>query len=701
MSVAAFLLAAALPAHALNEASRASLRFGDCRVAVADLAGPADMATVQGQADRLALARCALSAGNLDRAEELAALDPGSSLSTYGMLVQAEARLQRGDARGAATLLDGLSLPGPAGNRAKMLLGRAQIEMGAYTAGRDTLNGLLSGSLANRGALAEPGGADPAEVRWWLAQGAIRRGEPAAAVPVLEKLWTWNPTSPFATRAEPLLAAQGIDVHDTTLGPGRSRVRERARTYERLRLYKEALALIEPLPRRDDDPKTIRRMAKLTFRAKDYPAAVAWSARIPSPTPEERFDHALGMSRTGDYAAAAALYTSLYTDLPSSAQGDTASYKVGYLSYDAGDLDRAIPLLQAHLTRYPSSRHADEARWFIAWSLYRQGDLDAADRAMAAVLSHHGRSGLATGAAYWRARIADQRGDTAGAQEGYRAVRKRWPLSGYAWFASWRLGETFDARTVEAAPPPPSALSGNPAWSRGNALSAVGLDDWARAELGPLVASAKGSDAGKVAMAHALIQAGDYTGAQALVRGTCPSAPRATAATAKAAACYPRPLGTAAVDAATSADLPAHLPFGIMTAESALKPWVTSPVGARGLMQLMPEVAAAIQPSVFGDQAFHPDDLYRPGVNTALGIAELGSLHAQFAGRLAGPELPAVIAGYNGGPEAVERWLAAFDAPPEPDRFAEDIGYTETRRYVRRVLGYLQTYRYIYGDGTP
>ena len=700
MLAAAALLLAVLPAHALNEASRAALRFGDCRVAEADLAGPADMATVQGQADRLALSRCALSAGKLDRAEELAALAPGSSLGAYGMLVQAEARLQRGDASGAADLLKGLSLPGPAGRRAQMLLGRAQVEMGAYTAGRDTLNALLqSNKLSARAKLAEPGGADPAEIRWWLAQGAIRRGEPAAAVPVLEKIWTWNPTSPRATEAEALLKEQGVDVHDTRLGPGRDRVRERARTFEKLRLYKEALALIEPLPRRDDDPKTIRRMAKLTFRAKDYPQAVQWYAKIPNPSPNERFDHALGMSRTGDYAAAAKLYTALYQSLPDAKEADTASYKVGYLSYDEGDLARAVPLLREHLKRYPSSKHADEARWFIAWSLYRQGDLTAANKAMGDVLSLHGRSGLAAGAAYWKARIADQQGNTAAAQEGYRSVRKRWPLSGYAWFASWRLGETFDTRVVEKAPAAPATLSSSPRWTHGNALGAVGLDDWARAELAPLVATAKGSEQGRVAMAHALIQAGDYTGAQSLVRGKCPAAHRTTAATAKVAACSPRPMGTAALDTAKSHGLPAHLPFGIMTAESALKPWVTSPVGARGLMQLMPEVAEAIQPSVFGDQPFHPDDLYRPGVNAALGIAELGSLNAQFAGRLNGPALPAVIAGYNGGPEAVERWLSSFDSPPDPDRFAEDIGYTETRRYVRRVLGYLQTYRYIYGDG--
>jgi soluble lytic murein transglycosylase len=58
-----------------------------------------------------------------------------------------------------------------------------------------------------------------------------------------------------------------------------------------------------------------------------------------------------------------------------------------------------------------------------------------------------------------------------------------------------------------------------------------------------------------------------------------------------------------------------------------------------------------------------------------------------------------VIAGYNAGPDAVERWLAKSPTPMEPDEFAEDIGYTETRRYVKRVLGYVQVWRQVHGDG--
>ena len=142
-----------------------------------------------------------------------------------------------------------------------------------------------------------------------------------------------------------------------------------------------------------------------------------------------------------------------------------------------------------------------------------------------------------------------------------------------------------------------------------------------------------------------------------------------------------------------------------MTAESALKPWVTSPAGARGLMQLMPPLADKLHGERFPGSPYDPDQLYQPTYNAMLGVTELGQLQARFGQdarvqSLTAPHsnMPLVIAGYNGGVKAVNRWLDQSNGAVAPDVFMENVGYTETRRYVRRVLGYMQTYRYIYGD---
>ena len=162
------------------------------------------------------------------------------------------------------------------------------------------------------------------------------------------------------------------------------------------------------------------------------------------------------------------------------------------------------------------------------------------------------------------------------------------------------------------------------------------------------------------------------------------------------AARVPRPEQRLVSARAQQSALPALLPYAIMVAESGLDPAVTSPAGARGLMQLMPEVGGELHALLYPERAYSPDLLYQPGYNASLGTSELGRLWTRFSAADRSPEatLAMVIAGYNAGPEAVERWLAVSPAGPlDPAVFMENIGYTETRRYLRRVLGYLSATR--------
>lgn len=345
--------------------------------------------------------------------------------------------------------------------------------------------------------------------------------------------------------------------------------------------------------------------------------------------------------------------------------------------------------LRAHLARYPRSRHALEARWFLAWSLYREGDLAGADAAFADFAARHGDSALAAGAAYWRARIAGRRGEAEAEREELLAVMRRWPSSSYAWFAAERLGLRQPGLAVASPDPEPS-----PAIEPILALARVGLVDWARIE-------ARHTEVRSLDRVRALLAAGDYAGARAVVAHRCGSPASFRGPATLREACWPRPARAAVEAVARPAGLDPLLPFAIMNAESAMRPEVVSPAGARGLMQLMPEVAARLAAGdpVLGGGAFHADLLFLPAVNARLGTRELAELARRFAAAPVEPRLPLVIAGYNAGADAVQRWLDAAPPGTEADEWAEDIGYTETRRYVRRVLSGLQTWRLAYGDG--
>lgn len=679
------LLALLGQAHALAPASVAALALDDCLPALSDPAGAASAA------ERVALGRCQVLHGQAGDA--VATLAPVTgALAPYAAVVAAEAHLDLGEPAAALSALEAAPASGAAARRAQQLRGQAYVQLERWQEARDTLSPMLATSLGRAGHAASTLDADPAEVRWWLAQGAIRRGEPTKAVPVLERLWVANPTSPRSADAAQALLEAGRPVENAVSSAGQQLIAARANTFDRLKLFKEAVALRDLLPKTGGAPAGATTSAKDAFDAKDYPRAVSLYDAMPNKGPSSRFHHALAASRTGDYARAALLYTELFERFPDHKYGDLASYKVGYLAYDDGDLARAVPLLRQHLQRYPRGNHGLEARWFIAWALFRQGEHAASATAFDDLLAAGAQGSLAAGAVYWKARIAGLQGNTEAETAGLQRVLRSWPVSGYAWFASRRLG-TFADRP-EAAPAAPRWS--HPQFELGVSLAQVGLGVWAQDVLAPLAADARRAGSTAVrAYATALQAAGDFRGGKALVQPQCPKPGQGDPVLQRL--CWPRPLGEGVSPLARERALPPSLPFAIMTAESALDPGVSSMAGARGLMQMMPHLAEEQFPDAFPERPWEPDLLFHPGINTRLGVEELGDLMARFQGRME-PALPLVIAGYNAGTEPVGRWLEAHEGPLEADVWAENIGYTETRKYVRRVLGYLRAYELVYGD---
>ena len=142
--------------------------------------------------------------------------------------------------------------------------------------------------------------------------------------------------------------------------------------------------------------------------------------------------------------------------------------------------------------------------------------------------------------------------------------------------------------------------------------------------------------------------------------------------------------------------VPQHVdPFlvaGLIREESLYSTRVVSPVGAIGLMQLMPATAKRMAHQLTSGLAYEPAHLYQPRHNIQLGTHYLGQLVDEFQGNLIYS-----VAAYNAGPEAVQRWMAKNGHRPS-DEFVELIGYRETRGYVKRVLGSYRIYRALFGE---
>jgi soluble lytic murein transglycosylase len=149
----------------------------------------------------------------------------------------------------------------------------------------------------------------------------------------------------------------------------------------------------------------------------------------------------------------------------------------------------------------------------------------------------------------------------------------------------------------------------------------------------------------------------------------------------------PRAYEWLAVPAANRYGLDPNVLLAVMRVESAYQKHIVSYAGAVGLMQIMPRTGQLIAHSL-GHDDFTPADLLDPRLNLEFAAWYLSSLIHRFDGRL-----PLAIAAYNGGPHNVRRWIQESADGTPLDVLLERIPFTQTHRYVRKVLVHYEAYR--------
>ncbi len=154
-----------------------------------------------------------------------------------------------------------------------------------------------------------------------------------------------------------------------------------------------------------------------------------------------------------------------------------------------------------------------------------------------------------------------------------------------------------------------------------------------------------------------------------------------------------------AADIPSDTGLEPALALGIIRQESSFDGATVSPVGARGLMQLMPATAATVAKRL-GIRAPLPALTTDSVLNIRLGSTYLRGLMDDFAGCT-----PLAVAGYNAGPGRVIEWLGTNGDPRDGGTnmldWIEEIPLGETRNYVQRVVESEVIYRAKQGQSLP
>jgi soluble lytic murein transglycosylase len=132
-----------------------------------------------------------------------------------------------------------------------------------------------------------------------------------------------------------------------------------------------------------------------------------------------------------------------------------------------------------------------------------------------------------------------------------------------------------------------------------------------------------------------------------------------------------------------------YLVVALIREESAFGERAVSRAGAIGLMQLLPRTADQIvNANGVGEEN---RNLESPVANIKLGTQYLAKMLEEFKGNRV-----LSLAAYNAGPHHVRRWVETRGHRSD-DEFIEEIPFSETQQYVKRVLGSYYRYREQYG----
>jgi soluble lytic murein transglycosylase len=154
---------------------------------------------------------------------------------------------------------------------------------------------------------------------------------------------------------------------------------------------------------------------------------------------------------------------------------------------------------------------------------------------------------------------------------------------------------------------------------------------------------------------------------------------------------YPAPFRESLLKHAVSKNVDPRFVLSIIRQESRYQADVKSVSAARGMMQFIASTADEIAKQL-NVKNFSQDDLYSPDTAILFGSQYLANLFKQF------PEQPQAVAGsYNGGADNLARWIARSKAN-EADRYVPEIGFSQTKDYVYKVMANYWNYKRLYDD---
>jgi soluble lytic murein transglycosylase len=395
--------------------------------------------------------------------------------------------------------------------------------------------------------------------------------------------------------------------------------------------------------------------------------------------------------RAGNTELARQYFNRLVREFADSTLAPEAMFGVGRTWEDDDKPKAARDQYVRLVKRYPESAAAAEGRFRGPFMLYMLKHYDEAAAEFAEGAARADTAAQRDMFSYWEARALEANGERTQARAIYQRVALGIDSNYYPALAEMKVHVAPEAFPAALAP---DLVGGTIPPATGPAqfhlVRAIALRDLSLRELeAPELRAAEEHSAGNPAIRNFVLAEFAATGAyyDAIVAATRLSARGELNPRVAERMRYPRGYWDLVSQAAARNSLDPYLVLALIHQESLFNPNARSVSDARGLMQLLPSTAEKWAPEAGVKPA--PLDLYEPSLSLRIGTAYLRGLMGMFAG-----DAFKAVAAYNGGEHAAARWVAKF--PGDDDQWVENIGYRETRDYVKKVIGGLREYRLIY-----
>lgn len=532
-----------------------------------------------------------------------------------------------------------------------------------------------------------------------LAEAKKRQGKFKEAYRLYSHIDIYTPLSPYAKNSRinmrKLEKSRGFKepkATDKTLF-------EEGEKYWKAYRYKEAAAIFTKLMKQHPHSKYAKSALYLSglaeYETNDYEAAINTlekNIKQRGPANQNSYYY-LGRSygRKGLYPKAIGTlqyFISLYPDNP---LADNAYYYIGYYNEIEKDFDAAISAYDSLIKKYPKSALVDTSLWRTGRIYYLAGNKEYALRTFAQAFNYTPNTETAK-CLYWWGKLTEEKSKSEAASI-YAYIINNFDHNYYSYRSNERLNalryqSPLDYGVIKRTP----IERGEELSDRAKLLVEAGLTDYAEYEAG-----VKASPSYQTKLGLLLHRYGEYRApigfAEKKIKGAALKGEAGTIPKTTWELAYPRGFWTYVKREAGAYKVDPYLVLALIREESRFNPKAVSRSYARGLMQIINSTGKKISKDL--DMSYYYKNLYKPETNIKMGTYYFASLLSRFGGN---PSL--ALAGYNGGPNRVKKWVNEWYNGDinkvDVDDFVINIPIKETRDYVEKVMGSYYQYKRIY-----